>query len=169
MRYKTLSTYTSTPSRDSASNSDSQTKTQVTPYVDVTTAENNNKKKRFLYHYTSQSVYVSIWESGVIWPSLKALRPSDARGGDGVYFTDIPPDTMSPEPLAKILYNRESEAYKTTDYFVVDVTDLKIKTVRPHFFVYNTNVPLPLTGRFISSGHNFGPGGPADGYDFLAS
>jgi len=43
----------------------------------------------YLYHYTTSDAAAQIFESGKLLPSIK--ENGDAKAGDGVYFTSIPP------------------------------------------------------------------------------
>ncbi|WP_240416786.1 S8 family serine peptidase [Paenibacillus periandrae] len=132
--------------------------------IAATLTEENNRQRKILYHYTDQLGYKGILSSGVIFNSTKALRPKDARFGDGVYLTDIAPDTMSKEELSQILYNNAFQTKKTDWYVAIDVTDLNVYYGRPGVYVYRTEAPLPIINRFVTSGYNSGassgPSGP---------
>jgi len=45
------------------------------------------------YHYTNPQSALSITRTGVIRKSTKKARRLDARHGDGVYLTRVPPTT----------------------------------------------------------------------------
>jgi len=45
------------------------------------------------YHYTSPQSALAIMRTGVIRKSTKKARRPDARYGDGVYLTRVPPTT----------------------------------------------------------------------------
>ena len=45
------------------------------------------------YHYTTPESAAAILRTGVIKKSTKKVRRFDARHGDGVYLTQIPPTT----------------------------------------------------------------------------
>ncbi|WP_052475851.1 RHS repeat-associated core domain-containing protein [Cohnella kolymensis] len=90
--------------------------------------DKNRKKKRLvLFHYTSQQGYQGILSSKVIRPSLKAVRPKDARDGDGQYFVDIPPFSMDARKLSTVLFASPNETNKVQYYFAIDLTGLPVK------------------------------------------
>ena len=91
------------------------------------TNEDDNNKKQILYHYTDEKGFIGILGSMSILPSLKALRPNDARYGDGQYFTDIAPGTMNPQELSQVLFANRNQSNRAEYYFAVDVTGLSIK------------------------------------------
>ena len=45
----------------------------------------------YLYHYTTSDAAAQIFESGKLLPSLREGASDDAKAGDGIYFTSIPP------------------------------------------------------------------------------
>jgi hypothetical protein len=109
-----------------------------------------------LYHYTDEAGQNGIVSSGEMWPSTKAKDPTDARLGDGQYFTDIAPGTMTEEKLASLFYRNSNKAYKVTHFVEVSVRSLDIHTDadRPHIMVILNSGNLNVRGLLMTSGRN---------------
>ena len=127
--------------------------------IPVPDQNDDNNKKLILYHYTDAKGYLGILKSGVINPSLQAIRPQDARLGDGVYFTDIAPNSMPPKELSQILYNNPGQQNRAEYYFAIDVSKLLIKDgteiKREHIFAYLTDKPLPIRDKTVGFGKTY--------------
>ncbi|WP_169744745.1 RHS repeat-associated core domain-containing protein [Paenibacillus odorifer] len=141
-------------------NNSQQTKPMAPPVTKPNNNDDKNKERILLYHYTDKQGYDGILSSRQINPSLKALRPTDARYGDGVYLTDIAPNTMSYQELSKKMYNNVNQTNKTTYYFAIDITDLVIKYGRDNVYVYLTQTPLDISDRLVNAGYNRGTTSP---------
>lgn len=128
----------------------------LTNYYVEKKKKNEEEGKVILYHYTDGAGYNGILASGSINPSKKILRPRDARHGDGVYLTDIYPNTISKEDLCYKLYNNENQLRNVEYYIGIDVTDLAIKLGKEHIYVYLTDNPLVITDRLVDAGYNWG-------------
>ena len=79
-----------------------------------------------LYHYTTEEGMNGILDSGELWPSTKAARPTDAKYGDGQYFTDIEPGTKSPGQLARALHGTPWGGQRYSNYVAIDVRGLNV-------------------------------------------
>ncbi|WP_157243772.1 RHS repeat-associated core domain-containing protein [Paenibacillus jilunlii] len=141
--------------KNNKSNSN-QTKPVAPPVTQTDKNEDRNKDRLILYHYTTKKGYEGIMSSGVIYPSTTAKRPKDARLGDGVYFTDVAPNSISYKELSQILYLNENQTQNTLYYVAIDVTDLVLEYGRAHIFATLTDTPLKITGRVVSGGFNNG-------------
>ena len=108
-----------------------------------------------LIHYTNRRGLDGILSSQTIWPSLRANNPKDARYGDGVYFTDYPPGTLSNAQLARRLI-RVPNPNKFTHFVAVDVSGLTIYQHDPYrnIYVHWTQTPLSVAGRIVAAGPN---------------
>ncbi|WP_081754828.1 HYD1 signature containing ADP-ribosyltransferase family protein [Paenibacillus durus] len=104
--------------------------------------------------------YEGILSSRQINPSLKSVRPKDARYGDGVYLTDIAPNTMSYQDLSQKLYNNRNQTNKTYYFIAIDITDLIIKYGRDNVYIYLSQTPLDISDRLVNAGYNRGTTAP---------
>ncbi|MGR9156257.1 PAAR-like domain-containing protein [Rhizobium leguminosarum] len=118
------------------------------------TGKERERQRQILCHYTTAKGMVAILATQQILPSLKAVNPSDARYGDGQYFSDIPPGTMTSSELAKIFINRPFPAAKFSNYVCVDVSGLEVTKGRDHVYVVPNQVPLNIAGRVFAAGRN---------------
>jgi len=120
--------------------------------------QNKKQEKVILYHYTTKAGYEGILSSNKIFASTKALRPNDARYGDGVYLTDIAPNSMSNRQLSQTMFNNPNQTDRIGYYIGIDITDLVIKYGRENVYVYLTGTYLDISERLVSSGVNNGNG-----------
>ena len=107
-----------------------------------------------LYHYTNEQGMNAILESGQLNPSLKALKPNDARYGDGQYLTDILPGTKTDVGLARALLGFPWPRGKYTHYIEVDVSGLDVNFGRKNVYVVPGQEPLDISSRTVSYGAN---------------
>ncbi|MFJ8000942.1 HYD1 signature containing ADP-ribosyltransferase family protein [Streptomyces sp. NPDC096310] len=120
---------------------------------------NCNEVPDTLYHYTTEDGMNGIRESGELWPSTKAARPTDAKYGDGQYFTDVKPGTKRPGQLARALHGTPWGGQRYSHYVAIDVRGLGVVKApdREGVFVLNGGV-LDVSNRIV--GHGRGPIGP---------
>ena len=96
-------------------------------------------------------------ESGELWPSTKAARPTDAKYGDGQYFTDVKPRTGAWWPgLCTELRGEGRGTATTLQSMFVGLGVVKAPD-REGVFVLNGGV-LDVSNRIV--GHGRGPIGP---------
>lgn len=76
-------------------NSNNQSKPMAPPLPIPQSNEKNKHEKVILYHYTSKQGLEGILADKNILAAKKSIRPKDARDGDGVYLTDVAPNTIS--------------------------------------------------------------------------
>ncbi|MBB3820951.1 YD repeat-containing protein [Xanthomonas arboricola] len=107
---------------------------------------------RKLYHYTNEAGMNGILDSQAMNPSLKALNPNDVRYGNGQYFSDIAPGTMSPAQLSRAFINNPFQGARYTHFIEVDTAGLNVIQGRPGVYVVPNEVPLNLSGRIPNSG-----------------
>ena len=107
-----------------------------------------------LWHYTDVRGMHGILESGMLLPSLRDVDPNNARYGDGQYFTDVPPGSMSLHRLSRRLVGLPWQWRRFTHYVEVDVTGLDRVLCRDNVFLVPRREPLPLEGRFRGGGAN---------------
>ena len=105
-----------------------------------------------LFHYTDADGLRGILETQSIRPSLVALNPADARYGDGQYFSDAVPGTLSLSQLSRAFLGFPFQGRRFTHFVEVDVTGLPVVSGRDGVFVVLNAVPLDLTNRTLSSG-----------------
>lgn len=118
----------------------------------------NDKKRVVLFHYTDGNGYTGILQSGVIWSTLKNNRPRDARLGQGQYFTDIAPFTMSLPDLSYELYRNRSQVNQLKFYLAIDLTGLKLRNgapQRPHIYAHVSDYDLNVRQRIVTHGSQF--------------
>jgi hypothetical protein len=107
-----------------------------------------------LYHYTDEAGRDAIVKSGQLNPSLKAVNPNDARYGDGQYLSDIVPGTKSSPQLSRAFVGSPFQGQRFTHFVEVNVDGLPITQGRPNVFVHNSQEPLDISQRIVSSGPN---------------
>lgn len=88
----------------------------------------------------------------LLWPSLAALNPADARYGDGQYFSDAVPGTLRLSQLSRAFLGFPFQGRRFTHFVEVNITDLAVVSGRDSVFVVLNALPLDLTGRILSSG-----------------
>ena len=106
------------------------------------------------YHYTNADGYRGILASKAIRPSLKSKNPKDARYGDGQYFTDIPPRTMTAKQLSQFFIRSPFGAHRFTHYFSIDLTGYKVESGRVHVYVVQNSSDMPIGNRITNHGVN---------------
>jgi HYD1 signature containing ADP-ribosyltransferase len=111
---------------------------------------------RNLYHYTDEAGLNGILNEGKLNPSLKALRPSDVKYGNGQYFTDIPPGTMEPKKLSGALVRNPHQTDKFTLYLEINPDGLNVVEGRSGVYVVPNEVPSG-GGPSGSQGGGIGP------------
>jgi len=108
--------------------------------------------RQTLFHYTNESGFNGILESGSLNASLRALNPRDVRYGNGQYLSDIVPGSMSPAQLSRQFLNNPFQGGKFQLYIEIDVSGLNAIQGRPGVFVIPGNVPLNINGLIRSAG-----------------
>lgn len=68
----------------------------------------------------------AILDSGELNPSLKAVKPQDARLGDGQYLSDIAPGTKTCGQLARCLLGVPWGGQRFTNYIAIDPSGLDL-------------------------------------------
>jgi hypothetical protein len=99
------------------------------------------EKPLTLYHYTTEKGMNGILTEGKINASTKALKPKDARMGDGVYLSDIKPGTKNNAQLSKAFYNTQFQGNKLTNYVEISTKGLQVQQNidRPNvYFIANS-------------------------------
>ncbi|MGW2344539.1 putative T7SS-secreted protein [Streptomyces sp. NPDC001661] len=109
-----------------------------------------------LFHYTNESGYEGILDSGELRPSLKAHNPKDARFGDGQYLSDIQPGTKTGGQLSHAFLRVPWCGNKFTHFIEIDVRGLElVRSVdRPDVYVLPSQQAFDLTRRIASHGKN---------------
>ncbi len=122
---------------------------QVTPQVSETP-----RPKRVLYHYgrNDKIAYITLFE--VMPFSNEQENPQRARYGNGVYFTDIAPGSMSVAQIARALYGAPfvNIQLDVEAWVAVNVEGFNITNPRAHVYLVPTNSDLLITGRVQGSG-----------------
>ncbi|CDZ34653.1 Hypothetical protein NGAL_HAMBI1145_24420 [Neorhizobium galegae bv. officinalis] len=118
------------------------------------TGKERERERQILCHYTTAKGMAAILATQQILPSLRAVNPSDARYGDGQYFSDIPPGTLKSSELASVFINRPFPAAKFSNYVCIDVSGLEVHKGRDHVYVVPNQVPLNIAGRVYAAGRN---------------
>ncbi|WP_420983669.1 HYD1 signature containing ADP-ribosyltransferase family protein [Chitinophaga sp. 30R24] len=124
-----------------------------------------------LFHYTSESGYKGILESGELNASIGF---KNARHGNGQYFTDIAPGSvgamskseltatqvqegqMSLGQLSSKLYGMPFKTGSLTHYIEIDVKGLQISNPKNNIFLNSSNTSLNLGGRIKNHGLTMG-------------
>jgi HYD1 signature containing ADP-ribosyltransferase len=107
---------------------------------------------RILYHYTSEAGYTSIKTSHVIWPSLRANNPKDARYGDGQYLSDIRPGTKTKGQLSMIFFGVPWCGKRFSHFFGLNVSGLEVTFGRSHVYVVKNSGNLSIKDRIVQHG-----------------
>lgn len=105
-----------------------------------------------LFHYTDEAGLRGILDSQLLLPSLVAINPRDARYGDGQYFSDAPPGSMSLSQLSRAFLGFPFRGSRYTHFIEIDVTGLNVITGRESVFLVLNTDPLDLTGRIVGYG-----------------
>ncbi|MCG3185393.1 MAG: hypothetical protein ICCCNLDF_03624 [Planctomycetes bacterium] len=108
--------------------------------------------RKTLFHYTNEVGYEGILSSGRLRPSTRARTPKDARYGDGQYFTDIEPGSVSAGSLSAKLMGRPIYTYKFTHFIEIDITGLKVVKGRNGVYVVRGSKALDISNRVKSHG-----------------
>lgn len=102
-----------------------------------------------LRHYTSESGYQAIMESGEL---LSSVGAKNARHGSGQYFTDLMAGDLTSGQVSRRLFGVPWNSNKLTNFIDVDLSGLKvIENTSNNFLVPNT-ASLSLQGRIINHG-----------------
>ena len=112
----------------------------------------NSSKIDKLYHYTSDEGIEGIVSSGQMRPSLKANNPKDARYGNGQYFTDISPGTLTNPQLSSKFITIPFQGNKFSNYIEIDATGLGVVKERDGVFVVPNDKVLDISNRIIDYG-----------------
>ncbi|HEL2555434.1 TPA: hypothetical protein TZ318_001096 [Streptococcus suis] len=107
-----------------------------------------------LYHYTSDAGAEGILNSGQLLPSLKANNPKDARYGNGQYFTDISPGSLTNPQLSSKFITIPFQGNKFANYIEVDVTGLGVIKGRDGVYVVPNDKSLDISNRILNYGKN---------------
>ena len=118
------------------------------------TDEEDCKSRQLLYHYTTEQGMMGILASQSINPSLASNNPNDVLYGEGQYFSDIPPGTMTLPQLSSRFIRLPFQGQRFSNYVTVDVTGLNVVMGRPHVYLVPNTQPLNVTGRVVDSGRN---------------
>jgi large repetitive protein len=87
-------------------------------------------------------------------PSLAANNPNDVRYGEGQYFSDIQPGTMTSSQLSRVFLGMPFQGQKFTNYVEVNVEGLPVVPGRPNVYVVPNTMPLNIAGRVVGFGAN---------------
>ncbi|MBF0819116.1 hypothetical protein IR145_05595 [Streptococcus danieliae] len=107
-----------------------------------------------LYHYTSDAGVEGIINSNQLHPSLKANNPKDARYGNGQYFTDISPGSLTNPQLSSKFITIPFQGNKFANYIEVDVTGLGVIKGRDGVYVVPNDKSLDISNRILDYGKN---------------
>jgi HYD1 signature containing ADP-ribosyltransferase len=106
------------------------------------------------HHYTNATGYRGILTSMVLRPSLKANNPKDARYGDGQYFSDIAPGSMTARQLSIFFIRSPFGAQRFTYYLSVDLAGLNVEHGREHVYVVKNDNDMSIANRLTKHGVN---------------
>jgi len=95
-----------------------------------------------------------ILSSQIILPSLGKTNPNDIRHGEGQYFSDVQPGTMTGARLSRLFLGHPFRPLRFTHYVAVDLTGLPVISGRAYVYVLLGNVPLDVRGRVAGFGSN---------------
>lgn len=144
-----------------------KTEVQEEAKVDEATEDRNSKT---LFHYTNLQGYIGINAEKEIKPSIGF---TNARFGNGQYFTDIPPEVIiyrkkgeltegelikgykSVWQVSYSLYGMPWNTSKLKYYFEIDVSGLPINNPAPYIYLHKSECPLDVSDRIIRHGRTF--------------
>lgn len=106
------------------------------------------------HHYTDSAGYRGILATKAIRPSLKAKNPKDARYGDGQYFTDIAPRTMTAKQLSQFFIRSPYGAHRFTHYFSINLAGYVVEPGRVHVYVVKNSSDMPIGDKLTNHGIN---------------
>jgi hypothetical protein len=107
-----------------------------------------------LYHYGTVDKIAFILSTQVIPASSAVSDPDRARYGDGVYFTDIVPGSMTKGQIARRLYGSPhlgNQAH-VAEWVLIDLSGLTVIYNAPYNYMVPVVGGLPVQGRIISFG-----------------
>lgn len=104
------------------------------------------------YHYMTADAVEAIKAQEILRPSLRKNRPKDVRYGNGQYFSDITPGSLSGQSLSRRLVGHPNEAERFTHYLAIDLSGLPVICGRRDVFVVRGSKNLDLTGRIRATG-----------------
>lgn len=125
-----------------------QTTNQIDNIVDTSHAANGST----LFHYTNEKGLTGILETNELKPSLKSINPKDVRYGEGQYFTNIVPGSMTPNQLSRQLVGNPFQGSRYTHYVEIDVQGLNVIQGRPNVYIVPNTEPLDIFDRIINYG-----------------
>lgn len=105
-----------------------------------------------LDHYTDRAGLDGILRSSSLNPSTASRNPQDVQYGDGQYFSDVVPGSLSPLQLSRLFLGFPFQDRRYTHYVAVNVEGLSWIEGRPGVFVVPNDRPLDLVGRIVGSG-----------------
>jgi RHS repeat-associated protein len=118
----------------------------------ITGAQNQPNRWEYAYHYTSRSGLAGILASQSINPSLRAVRPNDARLGDGVYLTTIDPlSGLTRGQIAGRLFGDPRLVNRVSACVTVNISGLAVARVETTILVPGPN-PLYIGDRLAGYG-----------------
>jgi HYD1 signature containing ADP-ribosyltransferase len=102
-----------------------------------------------LFHYTSETGYKAIMETGELLPSIGV---KNARYGAGQYLTDIAPGQFTMGQTSRRLFGVPWNRNRLTYFIELDVTGLNTIKNAPFNYVIPGTGNLPLGGRIVNGG-----------------
>jgi hypothetical protein len=111
-------------------------------------------RPQVLYHYATPEAIREILRTQVLFPSIRAANPRDARYGDGQYFSNIAPGQRTNNQLSATFVRWGNQGHRFSHYVAVNVSGLDLVVGRPGVFLVPNAGNLPLAGRIVGFGIN---------------
>lgn len=107
-----------------------------------------------LYHYTTELGMRAIVDTEVLRPSRARKGAKDVRYGNGQYFSDLVPGTLSLAQLSRALVGIPFLGFHFSHFVAVDLSGIQVIKCRPSVYLVPNNFALGLSGRIVDFGES---------------
>lgn len=105
-----------------------------------------------LFHCTNGLGMTAIVRSEILRPSRMRRHSKDVRYGNGQYFSDIVPGSLTPAQLSRALLGMPFQGHRFTHFVAIDMRGLTVMRCRPGVFLVANEFALSLSGRIVEYG-----------------
>jgi len=94
----------------------------------------------------------AIVGSRIMRPSRAHARKKDVRYGNGQYFTDIVPGSMSASQLSRAILGMPFQGHRFTHFVAINLHDVNVVECRRGVFLVPNDFALSLINRIVDYG-----------------